>query len=263
MIILFIILSLSLSFAINITMLFLATRLFRVVSANWRTSAVIFLLYVAIVLIVGAVLSIIINIIGLPWLDYVLSFLAGAVIFHLLLARNYQTDWKKNLGIFTVYLATTIIVSLAIILFIRAMIFEPFYVEGATMEPTYKDRDYLIINKTVNDYRRGDVVVLRYPQDPEQIFIKRIVGLPGEKIQIKDRSVLLFTSALPEGLRLVEEYLSPGTETYAINEDIIELSDDEYYVLGDNRNASKDSRSFGPVTSNLMIGKVWFKAGEK
>lgn len=155
-------------------------------------------------------------------------------------------------------LLKVICVSLAIIIPVRYFLIQPFYVKGASMEPSFYDHEYLIINEI--SYRfiepnRGDIIVFKYPKDPSQYFIKRIVGLPGEKIEIADGRVYVYT---PEQKILLEEnYLEPNQETH--NNKIWILGPDEYYVLGDNRDYSLDSRSFGPVYRDLMVGKVWLR----
>ena len=150
-------------------------------------------------------------------------------------------------------------ISLAIIIPVRYFLIQPFYVKGASMEPNFFDHEYLIINEI--GYRleapnRGDIVVFKYPKDQSQYFIKRIVGLPGEKIEVKDWHVYIYKD---EKKYLLDEtqYLSVDTRT---NGDYSwQLAENEYYVLGDNREFSLDSRSFGPVDKNLIIGKAWVR----
>jgi len=139
----------------------------------------------------------------------------------------------------------------------------PFYVKGAAMESAYKDGDYLLINEFSKNYQRGDVIIFRYPKNPQEFFIKRIIALPGEKVQLKEDPVYLYDKQNPNGYKLSEPHLSPDMQTFGLDENIVELSSNEYYVLGDNRKASKDSRSFGAVEDSYFIGEVWFKAGEK
>lgn len=156
-----------------------------------------------------------------------------------------------------------VVISLAIIIPIRYYLIQPFYVKGASMEPTFYDQEYLIVNEVgyrLNPPQRGDVVVFRYPRDPQEYFIKRIVGLPGEKVQVKDGRVIVYNQANNwQGATLNENYLPKDLRTYGMNDDIITLNSEEYYVLGDNRNASKDSRVFGPVNKSFLIGRVWLR----
>jgi len=127
------------------------------------------------------------------------------------------------------------------------------------MEPSFYDQEYLIIDEI--SYRfstpeRGDVIVFKYPRDPKEYFIKRVIALPGEKVQIKNGEIYIYNSQSPFGSKLSENYLDSETKTYGLSEEIIVLEDGEYYVLGDNRNSSKDSRSFGSVDDSFIIGKV-------
>ncbi len=153
-------------------------------------------------------------------------------------------------------------ISLAIILPVRYYLIQPFYVKGASMEPNFHDHEYLIIDEIsyrFNEPTRGQVIVFRYPKDPQEYFIKRIIGLPGEEVQIKDGRVKIFNALYPEGTVLNEVYLPDGLGTYDNSESLIKVGDNEYFVLGDNRPASKDSRSFGPVDKAFITGKVLFR----
>ena len=165
-----------------------------------------------------------------------------------------------------------------IILPVRVFLFQPFFVQGASMEPNFENSNYLIINelgykKTTfsldgknvfnvepfKKLKRTDVVVFKYPRNHTQYFIKRIIGLPGEKIEIKNGKVLIYNSINPNGKELDESaYLS---QTMRTSPDItMTLKDNEYFVLGDNRPASHDSRYWGPVLDSEIIGKVLLRA---
>ncbi|MFA5359752.1 MAG: signal peptidase I [Patescibacteria group bacterium] len=165
----------------------------------------------------------------------------------------------KNFFIYVFELVKVVAISLAIIIPVRYFLIQPFYVKGASMEPSFYDKEYLIIDEIsyrFNTPERGDIIVFRYPRNPEEYFIKRIIGLPGEKVEIQDGSVYVYNKENPLGLKLEEPYLEAEQKTYALSEEPVALSDSEYYVLGDNRNASKDSRSFGPVDKKLITGRV-------
>ena len=165
----------------------------------------------------------------------------------------------RNFFSFIFELIKIVVISLVIIIPIRYFLIQPFYVKGASMEPNFFDHEYLIIDEITYRFeepKRGDIVVFRYPRNPQEYFIKRLIGLPGETIQIKDGSVIIYNEANPEGMMIAEEYLEPGTKTYGLTENKIELNGNEYYVLGDNRNSSKDSRSFGPVNESFVTGRV-------
>jgi signal peptidase I len=153
-------------------------------------------------------------------------------------------------------------ISLAIILPVRYYLIQPFYVKGASMEPNFHDHEYLIIDEISYRFKtpiRGQVIVFRYPKNPQEYFIKRLIALPGEEVQIKDGKVIIYNSEKPEGFTLNESYLPASLETLDNNGAKIEVGANEYFVLGDNRNASKDSRSFGPVDKTFITGKVLFR----
>ena len=164
----------------------------------------------------------------------------------------------RKLFDFIFELIKVVLISLIIIIPIRYFLIQPFYVKGASMEPSFYDHEYLIIDEIsyrFKDLKRGDAIVFRYPRNPQEYFIKRIIALPNESIQIKDGEVHVYNNNNPQGFILEEDYLG-NVETYSLNEEIIELSDNEYYVLGDNRTSSKDSRSFGSVDDSFIIGRV-------
>lgn len=155
-----------------------------------------------------------------------------------------------------------IVIALAIIIPIRYFIVQPFFVHGASMEETFHDADYILIDEIsyrFNDPERGDIVVFRYPNDRTQYFIKRVVGLPGETIEVKDNSVKIYNSESPEGFFLEEsEYLDDSQITSGNLR--IKLDSREYFVMGDNRSHSSDSRIWGPVHRSLITGRVFARA---
>jgi signal peptidase I len=160
---------------------------------------------------------------------------------------------------FVFELIKIVVISLVIIIPVRYFLVQPFYVKGASMEPNFYDHEYLIIDEISYRFQepaRGDIVVFRYPRNPQEYFIKRLIGLPGEEVQIRDGDVFVYNDEHKDGLKLEESYLPPQVKTYGFSEEKIELGDNEYFVLGDNRNSSKDSRSFGPVDRSYITGRV-------
>lgn len=153
-----------------------------------------------------------------------------------------------------------VVVSLAIVIPIRYFLVQPFYVKGASMEPNFYDNEYLIIDEIsyrVRAPQRGDIVVFRYPNDPSQYFIKRIIGLPGETVEFKDGRVRIYKNGSAVGYYLNEgQYLS-GVET--VSDKKFNVGANEYFVLGDNRPASLDSRIFGPIDEKAIVGRVWLR----
>ena len=163
---------------------------------------------------------------------------------------------------FVFELVKIVIISLVIIIPIRYFLIQPFYVKGASMEPSFYDHEYLIIDEItyrLNEPKRGDIIVFRYPRNPQEFFIKRVIALPGEKVQIKDGVVYVSNDDNPNGFILDESYLGDGVKTYSMSDDLVHVGKNEYFVLGDNRNSSKDSRSFGTVNKSFLMGKVWLR----
>jgi signal peptidase I len=129
------------------------------------------------------------------------------------------------------------------------------------MDPTFEDGDYLLVDEISYRFEepaRGDVVIFRFPEDNNQFFIKRIIGLPNETVEIKNNKVIIYNKENPNGFTLDENYLDPEQET--LGNMIARLGSDEYFVLGDNRLQSSDSRRWGPVKRSLIIGKVFLRA---
>lgn len=170
--------------------------------------------------------------------------------------------------------------ALVIIVPIRMFLFQPFFVQGASMEPNFENGDYLIINElgykqtninignlhiislgSFKDFERYDVAVFRYPMDKKKFFIKRVIGLPGEEVKIQNGKIKIYNDQNTEGFILNEsEYLSSNIFTRTSGEVDIKLGNDQYFVLGDNRSASYDSRAWGAVSKNDIVGKVLLRA---
>jgi signal peptidase I len=151
------------------------------------------------------------------------------------------------------------IIALIIVVPIRAFVFQPFFVRGASMEPNFHDFDYLIVDEIsyrFSEPKRGDVIVFYNPSNNSQRFIKRIIGLPGETIKISEGSVSIKNDAdffiLNETAYLSENIKTPG------NREVL-LEQSQYFVMGDNRGLSLDSRSFGALEEDLIIGKESFR----
>ena len=146
-------------------------------------------------------------------------------------------------------------------LIIRPFIAEPFVVSGSSMVPNFHNREYLIVEKLTYRFgepQRGDVIVFKYPIDPDQYFIKRVIGLPGERVLVSQGRVVVKNEAKPEGFVLDEQYLPNQNVTLGRSEEV-ELGANQYYVLGDNRLQSSDSRVWGPLPKANIVGKVWLR----
>ena len=150
------------------------------------------------------------------------------------------------------------IVALIIVIPIRVFVAEPFIVSGGSMIPTFVNGDYLIIDKIsykLGDPKRDDVVVFRYPGDTTKFFIKRIIGLPNETVDVKGNNITITNNEHPESFKLDQ----PFVKNISNNEEHIVLKSDEYYVMGDNRSASSDSRAWGPVKRELLTGRAFLR----
>lgn len=151
--------------------------------------------------------------------------------------------------------------TLAVIIPVRYYLMQPFFVKGASMEPNFEDGQYLIIDEIsyrLGSPERGDVVVFRYPLDPSQFYIKRIIGLPGETVEVLDGRIKIFNQEHPLGLILDEAQYLPNINTSGNTTE--KLDANSYFVLGDNRQASYDSRRWGVLPKVNLIGKVWLRA---
>lgn len=148
----------------------------------------------------------------------------------------------------------------AIVLPIRYFLVQPFYVKGASMEPNFEDKQYLIIDEItyrLREPKRGEICVFRYPNDPSQFFIKRIIGLPGETVAISGGHVTITTidgktETLDESAYLASTVVTAGEKS-------VTLGTDEFFVMGDNRTNSLDSRIFGPVPRANIVGRVMLR----
>jgi signal peptidase I len=150
------------------------------------------------------------------------------------------------------------VVALGIALFIRFVIAAPYVVSGASMEPNFNDWDYLIVDRITYDVsapQRGDIVVFGLPQDPSRDLIKRVIGLPGETVVLRDNTVTIKNAAHPAGFALSEPYLDPQNLGGASNMSVT-LGPNLYFVLGDNRKVSADSRLWGTLPRNDIVGRV-------
>jgi signal peptidase I len=149
-------------------------------------------------------------------------------------------------------------IALLIVIPVRMFIAQPFIVSGASMEDTFHSGEYLIIDQVsyhLDDPQRGDVIVFRYPQDPSKFFIKRIIGTPGDTIDIQG-NVVTVTTADGETMTLDEPYIKSMAENTTLTE---KLGDREYFVMGDNRDASSDSRVWGVLQKEKIIGKAFVR----
>lgn len=155
-------------------------------------------------------------------------------------------------------LARFAVIALIVVILIRVFVAEPFIVSGNSMIPTFDNANYLIVDKIsyrLNDPKRDDVVIFKYPNDQTKFFIKRIIGLPNEIVDIEGSIVTITNEEHPEGFTLTQSYVKNITN----NTTHFELKDDEYFVMGDNRSGSSDSRYWGAVKKELITGKAFLR----
>lgn len=150
------------------------------------------------------------------------------------------------------------IVAIVIVIPFRIFIAQPFVVNGASMDPTFKNGEYLIVDQL--SYRfgtpeRGSVLIFKYPKDPSKYFIKRVIGLPNETVNIKDGVVTIKNSTHKNGFVLTEPYIThTKSDSFQMT-----LDSNEYFVMGDNRAGSADSRVWGPLPTEDIIGRPLFR----
>jgi signal peptidase I len=148
-----------------------------------------------------------------------------------------------------------LIISLAISAFIIIFLYQPVKVEGTSMMPSLDDQERIFVNKFVyrlEPIQRGDIVVFRYPRDPSKSYIKRVIGVAGDHVRIVEGRVYL------NGRELEEDYVPAEYADARSYPDEVVVPGDAYYVLGDHRAMSNDSRDFGPVNQSYIYGKAVF-----
>lgn len=145
----------------------------------------------------------------------------------------------------------SLIIAVVLALLIRTFMFQPFYIPTGSMEPNLMVQDHIIVNKVsykLGEPERGDIVVFKYPVNPKKDFVKRLVGKPGERVEIRSGKVYINGSPMPE------EYLPAGIKFSDFGPVIV--PENSYLMLGDNRSNSEDSRVWGPLPGDLIIGKA-------
>ena len=148
------------------------------------------------------------------------------------------------------------IIAMLIVVPIRMFVAQPFIVSGESMVDTFQSGEYLIVDQVtyyLNEPARGDVVVFRYPRDPSKFFIKRVIGIPGDTIRIANAQVTIINETHPDGILLDEPYVKSMQPTSLTEET---LGEREYFVMGDNRDHSSDSRSWGVLQEDRIIGRA-------
>jgi signal peptidase I len=174
---------------------------------------------------------------------------------HVLREETHGTFEKKSNEYSSLILYS--IIAFALAFTVRFFIAAPYLVQGASMDPTFHSTDYLIVDRIsyrLEEPERGDVVIFRFPQDPSRSFIKRVIGLPGETIEMSGQEIRIINANSPKGFVIDESYIE--TDNKRVNNLVTTLGEDEYFVLGDNRNASADSRVWGSLPRDHIVGRA-------
>lgn len=179
--------------------------------------------------------------------------------------NDLEQKTKKTSGVvkeFVIEFIKIVIIALAIVIPVRYFLIQPFYVKGASMEPNFHDYEYLIIDEISFRFRqpeRGEIVVFHSPYNWQDYFIKRVVGLPGERVVINNGEVYIYNEEFKYGTKLDEsDYLS--VEVRTPGEVDLKIGENEYFIMGDNRNSSLDSRVFGAIARHQIVGRAWLRA---
>lgn len=161
---------------------------------------------------------------------------------------------------FVMDILETVVFIGSLFIVVYLFIMQPNQVKGASMDPTFNTGDYIFTSKVTykfRGYNRGDVVVFKSPKNPDIEYIKRIIGLPGDKVMVKDGEVYV------NGIKLTENYIAAKTNLwengFSKNGEEITVPDGDLFVMGDNRPRSSDSREFGPVPEDSIIGHVFYR----
>lgn len=176
-----------------------------------------------------------------------------------------ENNQVKDFSYFLWDLIKTGVIVFVIAFCLRFFVVQPFIVDGESMMPNFVNNEYLLAERISfilhHDPARGDVIIFHYPNNPSVSYIKRVIGLPGETVKIADNKVTIVNSQNPTGVVLNETYLAAGTitNTNVANSGTFTktLGANEFFVLGDNRQHSSDSREWGILPRSNIIGRAW------
>lgn len=216
----------------------------------WRSLLILVLMSVS-----GFLISLILSALGgKTVLTYIVDYVLILVIFYWLLKKYVKVSFLKSVLIYFISsLATGLLFILPFV--VRIYLFQPFIMDGQSMEPALGNNAYLVTDKIsykTRDPKQGEIIIVRPPDNPGVHYVKRIIGVPGDKVEIKDNSVFI------NGSKLNEPYLANNTKTQTPDSKpfVVTLKQDEYFVLGDNREHSRDSRELGPIPKTNIVSRV-------
>lgn len=166
----------------------------------------------------------------------------------------------KSIVNFVMDILETIVFVGSLFIVVYLFVAQPNQVKGASMDPTFGSGDYIFTSKItykMRSFQRGDVVVFKSPHNPDIEYIKRVIGIPGDMVMVKDNEVFV------NGRQLTEDYIAAKTNLweggFAKNGEAAKVEEGMLYVMGDNRPRSSDSREFGPITQESVIGQVFYR----
>ena len=173
-------------------------------------------------------------------------------------SMNPENEQKKDY--FLIEIIKFTIMVLVIVIPIRTFVAQPFIVSGASMDPSFGNGQYLIVDQLsyrLEDPKRDDVIIFKFPKDTSTYYIKRIIAIPGETLSMSEGKVAIYNKEYPDGFILDEPYITENHKTSDTFE--IKLGPTEYFVMGDNRPQSSDSRSWGPLDSKYIVGRPFLR----
>lgn len=249
-----ILIGIPLGFLYEALILHWTTKIFKVENASYKTALRASICFWILAFLVAFVIGILFSAMNVEFFGNIVGIIVGFFIANFLYKKYYQTDTRKNIKMYIVNMllssVATFSVAFLVILPIRMFVFQPITMEGASMEPNIKEGQYMFFKEYDKNYQRGEIIVFRYPKNEKQLLLKRIIGLPGEKIEIKDNIIYIDGKVLDESAYLSKEIKTESSIS-------MELANNEYFVMGDNRTASSDSRSWGALKKSLIVGKYW------
>ena len=245
------VLVLAISFFAGVFFLKFATRIVKVkVLTSWQ--AVKIILFSG---ILGFILNAIISSLdGNTTLAYLIDIVLIFAVFHWLLNKYTKVSFGKSIVVYFCYVIPLVITTLFLAAIMRVYLFQPFIADGQSMEPTYKNNDYLVTDKIAYRFHvpaRGDIVIMHPQDNPDVNYIKRVIGVPGDTIIIANGDVKV------NGQNMAEPYTNgKRTLTVSGSELKVTLKNNEFFVLGDDREHSRDSRELGPVPIRNIVSRV-------
>jgi len=241
-------------FCIQSLSIYYGGKIFKLKNITWNKTYAISGLLLFLIIIISAIFYIPIHFIP-SLIESNIYLLMGFVeliimltFIHVIINKYYKTSILKSLCVYFVGYIIIVVLIVTIVSLIRLFI-SPFRVVGSSMSPAFPNGKFLIANKIGYNLKRTDAVIIKYPENEKALMFTRIIGLPGEKIQIKKDGVYVNNEKLNENY--IKEKMVAGEY---LNK-VWNLKNDEYFIMGDNRNHSADSRKFGPIKKEAIIGE--------